>query len=108
MSRFIGAVFAACLLAIWTSTTVPAANPNWPKALTLVTASPGGVYYVYGEELARILTERLGIAVNPLPTQGSIHNVKLLDSGGAQVGLITMSTGREGWNGTGAWANNKQ
>jgi uncharacterized protein len=42
----------------------------------------GGVYYVYGEELARILTEKLGIAVNPLPTQGTVHNVKLLHIGG--------------------------
>ena len=67
MSKFFGFVFAACLLAIWTSTTVPAAGPDWPKSLTLGTASPGGVYYVYGEELAKILTEKLGITVNPLP-----------------------------------------
>ena len=91
------------LLALATSTSVPAANPDWPKSLTLGTASPGGVYYVYGEELAKILTEKLGIPVNPFPTQGSIQNVKLLDSGGAQLGLITMSTGLEGWNGTGEW-----
>ena len=59
MSRFIGLVFAACLLAIWTSTTVPAANPDRPKSLTLATASPGGLYYVYGEAVAKILTESL-------------------------------------------------
>jgi len=91
------------LLAIGASTNVLAANPDWPKSLTLGTASPGGVYYIYGEELAKILTEKLGIPVNPFPTQGSIQNVKLLDSGGAQFGLITMSTGLEGWNGTGEW-----
>jgi hypothetical protein len=39
MSRFIGIVFAACLLAIWTSTTVPAANPDWPKSLSLAIAA---------------------------------------------------------------------
>jgi uncharacterized protein len=103
MSRFMGLIFAAGLLAITTSTGAPAADPNWPKSLTLVTASPGGVYYIYGEALAQILTEKLGIAVNPLPTQGSIQNVKFLDSGGGQLGLITMSTGLEGWNGTGDW-----
>jgi len=101
----IGSLFAVIvtLLAIATSTSVSAANHDWPKSLTLVTASPGGVYYVYGEALAQILTEKLGIPVNPLPTQGSIQNVKLLDSGGAQLGLITMSTGLEGWNGTADW-----
>jgi TRAP transporter TAXI family solute receptor len=66
------------------------------------------VYYIYGEELARILTEKIGITVNPLPTQGSVQNVKLLESGGAQVALITMSTGREGWNGIGAWTKGQQ
>jgi TRAP transporter TAXI family solute receptor len=91
------------LLAIAIPIRVLAADPDWPKSLTLGTASPGGVYYVYGEELARILSEKLGIPVNPFPTQGSIQNVKLLDSGGAQLGLITMSTGLEGWNGTGDW-----
>src|ERR1700720_2999559 len=108
MSKFIGFVFVACVLAIAASTSVPAASPDWPKSLTLVTASPGGVYYVYGEELARILTEKLGIAVNPFPTQGPVHNVKLLDSGGAQLGLITMGVGLQGWNGTGDWTNGKQ
>jgi TRAP transporter TAXI family solute receptor len=66
------------------------------------------VYYVYGEELARIFTEKLGIPVDSLSTQGAIHNVKLIDSGGAQLGLITMSTGREAWNATGAWTNGKK
>jgi len=44
MSRFFGFVLAACFLAIWTSTTVPAANPDWPKALTLATASPAAFF----------------------------------------------------------------
>jgi uncharacterized protein len=93
----------ATLLAIATSTGVPAAGPDWPKSLTLATASPGGPYYVYGEALAQILTEKLGIPVNPLPTQGSIHNLKLLDSSGAQLALIVMGIGPQGWNGTGDW-----
>src|ERR1700736_6422968 len=96
------------LLAIGASTSVPAASPDWPKSLTLGTASPGGVYYIYGEELAQILTEKLGIAVNPLPTQGTVHNVKLVDSGGLQLGMITMGVGLQGWNGTGDWTSGKR
>jgi TRAP transporter TAXI family solute receptor len=107
MSRFFGLVLAACFLAIWTSTTVPAANPDWPKSLTLGTASPGGVYYPYGDALAEILTEKLGITVNPLPTQGPVHNVKAIDSGLAQLGMITMGVGLQGWNGTGDWTGGK-
>jgi TRAP-type uncharacterized transport system substrate-binding protein len=69
-------VTVGTLLAIGASTSVPAASPDWPKSLTLGTASPG-VYYICGEELAQILTEKLGIPVDPLPTQGTVHNVKL-------------------------------
>ena len=89
----------------WDSTTVPAANPDWPKSLTLATASPGGVFYVYGEAVAQVLTESLEIPVNHLPTQGSVHNIKLIESGDAQLGLITMGVGLQGWNGTGDWTS---
>jgi uncharacterized protein len=103
MSRLMGLIFVACLLAIATSTAISAANADWPKSLTLATASPGGIYYVYGEALAKILTEKLGIPVNPLPTQGTVHNVKLLDGGEAQLGMTTTGVALEGWNGTGDW-----
>src|SRR5207244_12715722 len=71
-------------------------------------AWPGGGYYVYGEALEQSLTEKLGVPVNPLPTQGPVHNVKLVESGGAQLGLITMGVGLQGWNGTGDWTGGKQ
>ena len=72
------------------------------------TASPGGIYYVYGERLAEILTEKLGIPVNPLPTQGTVHNMKLLDSGGAQLGMTTTGVALGGWRGTGDWTDGKK
>jgi len=108
MPRFPSFVLAACLFAIGASTTAPAAGADWPKSLTLVTASPGGVYYIYGDELAKILTEKLGIAVNPLPTQGTLHNVLLVENGTAQLGMITMGVGLEGWNGTADWAKGQK
>ena len=107
MSRFMGFVLAACLLATATPTRVPATSPDWPKSLTMGTASPGGLFYIFGDELAPILTEKLGIAVNHLPTQGPVHNVKLLDSGGAQLGIITMGVALQGWNGTGLFHHRK-
>ncbi len=106
----IGSLFGviATLVAIGTSTGALAASPDWPKSLTLGTASPGGPYYVYGEALTKILTEKLGIAVNPLPTQGPVHNVKLVEDGGAQLGLITMGVGLQGWNGAGDWTKGQK
>jgi uncharacterized protein len=89
-------------------TLVQSQNADWPKSLTLATASPGGVYYVYGEAVAQILTENLKITVNHLPTQGPVHNVKLVESGDAQLGMITMGVGLQGWNGTGDWTADKR
>jgi TRAP transporter TAXI family solute receptor len=106
-ARFLFSIIGI-LLAFETTAVAQSPRPEWPKSLTLATASPGGVYYVYGEELARILTEKLGIAVNPLPTQGPVHNVKLVDGGGAQLGMITMGVGLHGWNGTGDWTGGKR
>ncbi|HEV1992189.1 MAG TPA: TAXI family TRAP transporter solute-binding subunit, partial [Candidatus Dormibacteraeota bacterium] len=106
-ARFLFGIIAI-LLAFATTAVAQNPRPDWPKSLTVGTASPGGVYYVYGEALAQILTEKLGIAVNPLPTQGPVHNVKLVDSGGAQLGMITMGVGLQGWNGTGDWTSGKK
>jgi TRAP transporter TAXI family solute receptor len=74
----------------------------------LGTASPGGVSYDYGEALVKILTESLKIDVNPLPTQGPVHNVKLIESGSAQLGLTTTGVALQGWNGTGDWASGQR
>ena len=41
-------------------------------------------------------------------TRGPIHNVKLLDLGGAQIGLVTMGIALQGWNGTGDWVEGKR
>lgn len=87
---------------------VQAAENNWPKSLTLATASPGGTYIVYGEALAKILTEKLAITVNSLPTQGPVHNIKLVETGGAQLGFTTMGVALQGWNGIGDWTDGKR
>ena len=108
MIRLPSLVFSVCLLVIGASTSAPAGSADWPKSLTLATASPGGVYYIYGDELAKILTDKLGITVDPLPTQGTLHNVKLVENGTAQIGMITMGVGLEAWNGTGDWAQGQK
>jgi TRAP transporter TAXI family solute receptor len=94
--------FAATVICLGCIASAKAAS-NWPPTLTLGTASPGGLYYVYGEALAQILTENLGIPVNTLPTQGPVHNVKLVESGGAHLGLVTMGIALQGWKGRGDW-----
>ena len=86
----------------------PGRRPRLAKVSHARDGFARGVYYIYGDALAQILTEKLGITVNPLPNQGTVHNVMLVDSGGVQVGLITMGVGLEGWTGTGDWTKGQK
>jgi TRAP transporter TAXI family solute receptor len=79
------------------------AEPHWPDALIIGTASPGGTYYAYGDGLARILTRTLGIRVSTRPTEGPNENIRLLENGEIQIGFITTGSGLQAWNGSGDW-----
>lgn len=100
-------IVAAIGAAIWPAPS-RSAPPGWPASLTIATASPGGVYVVYGEAVAQILTEALGIPVTAQATQGSIQNILLLESGNVQLGLVISGIALQSWNGTGAWTHDKK
>jgi uncharacterized protein len=85
-----------------------AAEPGWPKSIAIATASPGGVYYVYGQALADILRKELGIEVTAQATQGTTRNIILIETGHAALGLVTMGTAWEAWNGTGEWTKGQR
>lgn len=98
---------ALVIAAIWPVSSW-SAPPGWPSALTIGTASPGGVYLPYGQAFATILTEALGIPVTAQATQGPDQNLLLLESGDAPVGFVTMGVALQGWNGAGEWTHGKQ
>jgi TRAP transporter TAXI family solute receptor len=100
------AVCVLCSLA-WPAPSL-SAPPGWPASLTIGTASPGGVYYDYGRELAAILTGALGIPVTAQSTQGSAQNPLLLEGGTLQLALTTTAASLRAWNGTGKSADGKQ
>jgi TRAP transporter TAXI family solute receptor len=80
---------------------------NWPKSLTLGTASVGGTYFIYGGVVAQMLTTKTGVNVSTQQTQGPNQNMILVNDGRIDLGMITMGVGLHGWNGTG-WANGKK
>jgi TRAP transporter TAXI family solute receptor len=84
------------------------APPNWPASLTIGTASPGGIYYIYGGGLAPILNEALGIPVSAQATQGSDQNILLIERGDAQLGFATMGVALQAWDGTGEWTHGQK
>lgn len=85
-----------------------AAEAGWPQSLAIATASPGGTYYVYGQALADILRQELGIEVTAQATQGPTRNIILIETGHAALGLITMGVAWEAWNGTGEWTKGRR
>src|SRR5260370_27508222 len=76
---------------------------NWPRSITMGTASPGGAQGAYGEGLARILTRTLRIDVTAQVTQGPAQNIVLMEKKEAMLGFVTMGVALQGWNGT-DWA----
>jgi len=90
------------------ATPVLAADPDWPSTLTIVTASPGGTYHVYGAGLAKILTRALGLPVAERTTEGPNQNIQMIEDGEAQIGFVTIGSAMHAWDGTAEWTNGKQ
>ena len=91
----------------WNINQRPGRRPRLAKVSHVVDDWAGWVFlHLRQEARAKILTEKLGVAVDPMPSAGPIQNVQLLDSGGAQIGIITMGIALQGWNSTG-WTNGK-
>jgi TRAP transporter TAXI family solute receptor len=102
----LAAVLGFCLVAAPAQSR--AAPPSWPASLTIATASPGGVFVIYGQAMGQIFTEALGIPVSAQVTQGSGQNILMIESGNAQLGLVSTDVALDGWNGIGAWTHNKK
>jgi uncharacterized protein len=76
---------------------------NWPRSIAIGTGSPGGIYYGYGEGIARILTRALHVETTAQVTQGPAQNIVLMEKKEALLGFVTMGVALQGWNGT-DWA----
>jgi uncharacterized protein len=74
-----------------------------PGRIALATASPGGVYLVYGQALAPILSRALQIEVTAEATQGAVQNVILLEKRETMLAFINVGPSLQGWNGS-DWA----
>jgi uncharacterized protein len=78
---------------------------DWPKTLTIGTASPGGTYHRYGEGLAQILTRDLGLPVSVRATQGPGENITLLETGEIQIAFVTLGAAQQAWNTPGPYGD---
>jgi TRAP transporter TAXI family solute receptor len=63
-----------------------------PRTIRIVTAARGGLYYRFATVLAERLEERTGRSVEVVETQGSVENLELLESGGAQLAILQATS----------------
>ncbi len=79
-----------------------------PASLTLGTASGGGTYFVVGEAMAKILTEKAKLQVVPQQTQGPNQNMILVDEKKIELAMVTMGVALQGLTGTAPWTRGKK
>lgn len=77
----------------------PLAAQDAPASMTISTASPGGVYAVYGEGIAQILSSEVGIPTSTRQTQGPAQNLVLLKGGQTELAMTTSGPAFEAMNG---------
>ncbi len=76
---------------------------HWPRNITIGTGSIGGVAYLHGAAVAKVIYEKMGISSTAEVTGGSVHNVKLANAKEVTFGKSHALSAYEGWNGIG-WA----
>lgn len=110
MNRFWSRIAACAVVGAVAAAATPgqAQNANWPKSLTLGTASVGGVFFVYGQVWANIAADAIKVPINTRQTDGPNHNIILTDSKQIELGMTTMGVALHGWNGTAAWTQGRK
>lgn len=101
-------IVALALLGALATAPASAQKANWPKSLTLGTASVGGVFFVYGQVWANIAADAVGVPISTRQTDGPNHNIILTDAKQIELGMTTMGVALQGWNGSGAWTQGRK
>ena len=84
------------------------AQANWPKTLTLGTASVGGTYFVYGQVWASLVNEKIGTTISTQQTQGPNQNIILTNTRDIDFGMVTMGVALQAWEGKGEWTKGQK
>ncbi|WP_405111450.1 TAXI family TRAP transporter solute-binding subunit [Micromonospora sp. NBC_01405] len=74
-------------------------SPSEPIRIRIATGSPTAVYHAFGQSLAAVLNRELpGVLASVVVTAASAENMRLLDTGDAELGFTqadVLPTGRE-------------
>ncbi|NWF56162.1 MAG: TAXI family TRAP transporter solute-binding subunit [Syntrophaceae bacterium] len=84
---------------------VPVFAAEWPKTVSIGTASVGGTFYYVGGAFVKIF-EKMGVKATVEVTGGSVHNPKLLNAKQILFATIAQGSAYDAYMGTG-WAKEK-
>ncbi|MBS4021251.1 MAG: TAXI family TRAP transporter solute-binding subunit [Dethiobacter sp.] len=74
-----------------------------PETLVIGSGLPGDTYYLYAGSWASLSAEALEIPVTVNLTDGSHHNLILIQEGRIHLGMTTLGAAYEAWNGLENW-----
>lgn len=74
---------------------------DWPQTVVVGTASPGGTHAIYGQGVANIIANDVGVTASTQQTQGPTQNLVLVHGDRVDIGLTTMGPAYEAWTGIG-------
>jgi uncharacterized protein len=93
-------IATTCLSAALVATGAQAEDrDDWPRSLTVGTASQGGTYYIYGSGWANMVGETIGVPFGAEVTGGPVQNATLVQMGEHDFGMVTMGPAYQAWTG---------
>lgn len=101
-------LLAACGLLAWGLAAQADDRADWPAEVLLGTASLGGTYQIYGDGLVTRISEELGVGAVSQVTGGPYHNMTLVHTGEAELGLVTLGPARDLWDGEAEFARGEE
>ncbi|MBM3449985.1 MAG: TAXI family TRAP transporter solute-binding subunit [Armatimonadetes bacterium] len=78
-------------------------RPNWPRSVTIGSASIGGVYHIVAGGYAKLVQEKMSVPASNRVTGGPVQNIQLVQAKQIELGLTTMGPAFEAVRGEG-WA----
>lgn len=96
--KFLAGLVTAFALAAFSAGAF-ADRANWPKSVTIGTASLGGTYFIYGGGWAQLISEVVGVPASVENTGGPADNAVLVSNGVHAFGMVTMGPAYDAWTG---------
>ena len=91
-------------LGVCTSSAATKPRPQGKARLVIATGGTGGVFFPYGGGLARIFSSRLpNVEMTAEVTGGSVDNMKLIANDETDIGMSTVDSAYEGFQGEGVY-----